>query len=190
MLHVKDVVGPLVVGEYYLVDTVRLSEESPYEPDAGIHHYHQKVYIIPVLGPAHKDDDEAPHVHLDQRFMGGKLLKKFGIALFVMDVVFKIQPRSMRCVRSCPDVPVIVARFKERYQGKCMKNKVCPHKGTYLGNVEPVNGCVTCPTHGLTFRCDTGELTEPPEMLLDRRMIQKFRRLGRARLNKDGTVAL
>jgi hypothetical protein len=36
--------------------------------------------------------------------------------------------------------------------------KTCPHKGTRLDNVKAKNGVLMCPTHGLEFAPDTGEV--------------------------------
>jgi len=185
MQHVKDVVGPLVVGNYYLVDTLRIHTEPMYEPDAGVY-YHEKAYILPVLGPAHADEGETLHYHLDQRFMGNKLLKKFGLFVLMPDgIPLDVHQRQMRCVSSQPKVPILISKYKYPR----MKNMTCPHRGAYLGNVEPVNGCVTCPMHGLTFNVETGEAAEFP---LDSQMVKIFafraRRLGRV-IVKNGVIA-
>lgn len=187
MQHVKDVVGPLVVGDYYLVDTVRIRNDPMYEPDAGVY-YHEKVYILPVLGPAHADPGETLHFHLDQRFMGNKLIKKFGLFVILVDgVPCDVHQRQIRCVSSQPSHPVIITKYKEQYPQ--MKNMICPHRGAYLGNVEPVNGCVTCPMHGLTFRCDTGKAADFPwdEQI---RLMQhrKWRRLTNVRLKNGRNI--
>lgn len=159
MQHVRNMTTPLEMGQTYLVDTVKIQDHA-----------------LPVLGPAHMDETTL-HLHLDQRFMGKKLLRKFGIALLLNEEL-PIAPRPMQCVRQQPEIPVILSKYREIYKNSKMKNRLCPHQGTYLGNVQPINGCVTCPMHGLSFHCNTGENVDTPTQVydIDLRKIQRLQK--------------
>lgn len=53
------------------------------------------------------------------------------------------------------------------YAGKvCKRGKgglICPHRGYTLGGVEPVDGVITCPLHGLRIDAASGTVLPTPE---------------------------
>lgn len=49
--------------------------------------------------------------------------------------------------------------LEDAYQGHRLKaGMVCPHKGVDLSGIQPVDGVITCPLHGLGWCAETGEL--------------------------------
>lgn len=47
---------------------------------------------------------------------------------------------------------------KSKLKHKCIHKGKCPHRGMDLSQVNPINGVITCPLHGLKFSAQTKEL--------------------------------
>lgn len=73
-----------------------------------------------------------------------------------------VQFRRMKCRRDFPAYPHHKARWQASleaaYACKKLKNGICPHKGLPLHTIQPVDGVITCPGHGLRWNAATGAL--------------------------------
>jgi hypothetical protein len=53
-----------------------------------------------------------------------------------------------------------LAKLEEAYADATIDERlICPHRGAPLQGLQAVDGCVTCPLHGLKFDCRTGALS-------------------------------
>lgn len=127
---------------------------------------------IPILMPAHADDDLVEgiglHYHYDFRFIR-KEPNEADYA-YVEGCVDRWKQEVKHLVRKCyrsyagdnyPNNRIQwFPRLQEKYKCERMKNNICPHRGVDL------SGCggltVTCPAHGLIWNRETGALVEVP----------------------------
>lgn len=142
--HIRETREFPVVGEFYYVDCIVIGHKT-----------------MPVLGPAHYDLDfgiKFQHYHLDQRFMTHEQIVDWDVIFWHAKGNEEIETKLMACVRSNFPVGVHLGGIEDKYKGKeAVRDKktggfLCPHKGTYLGNIRPTNGCVKCPMHGLKIK--------------------------------------
>lgn len=150
---------PPIIGEAYLVPTV-------------FGQWHHLMRDWPVMGLKHDDIEhlnfEKLHYHIDTRFLrvNEDLLyeapyqplharKDIPLGAIVL--------RRRTCIREPLDFngpPHFTVKFQTAFAGtQCGKGKrgwVCPHKHFPLGTIEPVNGVLKCPLHGLRIDAATG----------------------------------
>jgi Rieske [2Fe-2S] domain len=175
MQYVNDV-SYLTIGTEYLVDCLELdrTDEVPYDERVTKYEY------LPVLGPAHWDagiDSDGNftdaivelHHHLDQRFMTTEEISEYGgfkyftyndLSETFKGITFgKKGQETVRmpkvCLRTNFLVQLYLTNIEKRYNNSKVINNRCPHHGTYLGNLEVHNNCITCPMHGLKFNNHT-----------------------------------
>lgn len=169
---------PPVVVRWYMVPAIffkwRSRDNHPLE-GAGREWW-------PVWGPKHNDteffDFTHQHYHVDPRFLTKRLWRHFGI---FRDSIADVQatPLNHASLSDGPPKPVlrrmrcrlvhsewyfddskIIVKMNNAYAGQqCAKGKrgfVCPHKLFPLGSVEPRDGVISCPLHGLRIDATTG----------------------------------
>lgn len=165
--RVDSVSGPLVVGQLYLVRTVRAQ-------------FFGVRADWPVIGPKHEDVEffnfDKPHYHVDHRFVRCSDNRAVDRAAWVLHGwpergLFLPPPRWSRrkCVRTwfASIVPTTrhvdirpLVDLRKAFAGKqCDRGVggfICPHRQAPLGSVEPVNGVITCPLHNLRIDAATG----------------------------------
>jgi hypothetical protein len=142
--------------------------------------------LFPVLGFWHDDvilDVHEWHLHFDIRFYTEEMEIYWGkqgnpgIGLVngfkpgnpefdrIRNSGFPLTP--FVCVRQFPELkirldsvyPVYSALEDSLEKATCKKScRTCPHKGTPLDGVEPKDGKITCPLHGLQWDAETGKL--------------------------------
>lgn len=153
----------LVVGRYYLVNTVT-------QKDRG--------NVIPIHGPLHNDSEiinfPYDHWHIDWRFVNSRMYQEY-VRLgggFLMPWAWPINEeytdqtitkRRMKCKRQFgqympPERIPWLRSLEEKYRNLKMKNFICPHKGIPCNSTPAVDGVVICRGHGLAFSVATGEL--------------------------------
>ena len=161
--RVTDLTEPPIVGQYYLVPTVR-----------GV--WYNKIRWWPVLGDKHEDakffNFKEQHYHLDRRFLPECDIERattaplsasptYGRNLTLTDTP-EYKPR--KCRRSMmwfPTLPLQVQKMQTSLAGaKCRTDAagwVCPHRNFSLGSIAPdINGVILCPLHGLRIDAKTG----------------------------------
>lgn len=166
-LQVEDATD-LIVGEFYLVNTVARKRDRA---------------TIPVHGPLHEDKEilKFPdrHWHIDWRFLSKRLyadVESYSMGysmpweqpISFQNTTGTVTRLRLRCQRLFGDYPP-VARIKwfgalqEKYRDAKMKNDfICPHKGLPCNSTPVKDGIVVCRGHGLAFNVTTGELVEQP----------------------------
>jgi hypothetical protein len=141
--------------------------------------------LFPLFGPRHDDaahlDFPRPHWHIDWRLVRKKTYEEVVDAfvgrwingrslvfahVIYADLTIQIEPRRMKCLRDFAPYPVLPTSSKRKEfaaleaayaNHRLGPRMICPHKGADLSSVAPVDGCVTCPLHGLTWNLKTGE---------------------------------
>lgn len=156
---------PPVVGRFYLVRIVHAK-------------YFGQIGDWPVIGPEHDDAEffgfYQRHYHIDFRFVrwsDERAAERHSYVLYDHPSQLMGKPvlRRRKCVRSSMifSIPWNAKRdpldvMREHYAGRqCNKGKggwICPHRNAPLGSLEPQNGIVTCPLHGLRIHVDTGRV--------------------------------
>lgn len=151
---------PPVIGQPYLVPTV-------------FGQWHHLLRDWPVIGLKHDDIEhlnfEKLHYHLDTRFLKVQqillrnaqyqpLHERANVPLGTVKLARR------KCLRAALpfDGP---ADFTKKFDGafagqQCGKGKrgwVCPHKHFPLGTIEPIDGILKCPLHGLRIDAATGK---------------------------------
>lgn len=160
---------PPIIGQSYLVPTV-------------FGQWHHLLRNWPVIGLKHDDIEhlnfDKVHYHLDTRFLRVSLdllegaphrplHSRCGVDLGPI----KLARRT--CLReSLPfdGPPAFTRKFEAAFAGRqCGKGKrgwVCPHKHFPLASIEPIDGVLHCPLHGLRIDAVTGKClggkTHPP----------------------------
>jgi hypothetical protein len=160
-LKVENVKVPLKKGDYYLVPCI-------------VNERHKMIFITPILNHPHNDVENGQpetHYHVDYRFVKHDNKGNFPIVKnkhskhqFVED----IRPRVGKGDLVYFVLPVINEEFKgvtpvefilkSNLKHHCIHKGKCPHRGFDLSQVNPVNGIIKCPLHGLEFDANTGEL--------------------------------
>lgn len=163
-------IEPYEIGRMYRIPTVFGSDQ------------YGKVQIWPVIGAAHEDRKligfKDIHYHYDGRFLTDRQLTHISSTSlnYRSEVVFsqviaypegyEISPIVMRlrkCRRAYDVYPDHRARWLRKMEAEYQDAKIdgrliCPHRGASLQGLKAVDGCVTCPLHGLRFDCKTGQL--------------------------------
>lgn len=174
MERLSDLTFPPIVGQTYIVTCTNLNGLLP--------------FMVPTLGDAHIDppNDHNPpfiHVHIDFRFITDESLDQLKLArqptieeiartkktiiavirTYNNEVIFTESP--MKCVRRFfyETEPNCIVTFRANgvklpenaKLDDCMN---CPHQGINLKNIQPVNGIITCPGHGLRYFASDGTL--------------------------------
>lgn len=151
-----------VIGQFYLVPTVH------YE-------WHDKVRAWPVMGAIHNDSDRFTfphdHYHLDTRFTPAWCITRRPFATPLIELPNRgpmpsIKFRKMRCRRTMETYPhhnqkEIIAIQRDYAEQQCAHGKggwICPHRKFSLGSIEPIDGIVTCPLHGLRIEAASGRV--------------------------------
>lgn len=174
VLKLKDLVSSPVVGETYLVPCVHVDGYDQFAP---------------VIGDAHSDGEigfDYEHIHVDFRFVEEKFLRYYRIDIkqvyeTIIPAVLTtegetpiIYEKPMTCLRNFAAAErylhFYVGTYEQfqRLQEKFKDHKlckVCPHRGFPLHDLEPIDGCVICPGHGLTWNAETGALIAKPERI-------------------------
>ncbi len=180
MIQPIEQVEELVIGKYYLVDSVILKKTK----------FGKGVIIpqtlMPIHGPMHNDPEirfNYEHYHIDWRFVEEKIYKKFmRITSYTMpwqwvlhsDILkrltitnsngtfkeYKVAKKVWKCKRQFGTYskPKWLRELEEKYKDSVMKNFICPHKGLLCNNINPVNGVVICRGHGLAWDVNSGRL--------------------------------
>lgn len=173
MERVDRLTEPPVVGEFYLVPTVR-------SPWAGV------TKDWPVMGARHDDAEHLnfPHLHyhVDIRFLSDRTIGSsfYGSAhkgassplcyrgdndKFI-DHPAPIFKRR-KCLRGSHEYPLERAADSEAFRTMwaayagaiCKQGKagfICPHRHFPLGSIAAIDGVITCPLHGLRIDAETG----------------------------------
>lgn len=156
-------VSELVIGRYYIVNTVTQTKRS---------------WIIPIHGPLHNDAEVInfphDHWHIDWRFVNARMYEQYMIAGggFLMPWAWPINEeytagsvtkRRMKCKRQFgpyvpPDRVPWLKKLEDKYRTARMKNFICPHKGIPCNSTPTTDGIVICRGHGLAFNVQTGAL--------------------------------
>jgi hypothetical protein len=158
MIDVSELKTEPEIGRFYLVPTVRnIFTEAKY----------------PVLGDLHEDREyigfPERHWHVDSRFVPKQLLidgPRFGIATILSRALTTpafefISVKRWKCKRQTPMHPYRFDDLWNAFQNHHLKSSmICPHKGVDLSSQPVIDGCVTCPLHGLTWSVATGKLTD------------------------------
>ena len=150
---------PPVIGQPYLVPTV-------------YGQWHHLCRDWPVVGLKHDDIEHLNfrplHYHLDIRFLrvSATLLEnaqyqplhsRDHLALGPIKFARRTCIRTPNVFRGPSD---FIRKFHTAFAGRqCAEGKrgfVCPHKFFPLGSIEPVDGVLTCPLHGLRIDVATG----------------------------------
>lgn len=165
--RVDRLTSPPVIGQFYLVPTIR------YE-------WFNKVRPWPVMGAIHNDADRFPlpdeHYHLDPRFIPawGLYRRPFATPLiqhYERGPMPSIEFRAVRCRRAMPVYPhhdqkIIIGIQRDYAEQQCASGKggwICPHRKFSLGSIEPIDGVITCPLHGMKIDAATGRAMPHPK---------------------------
>jgi len=169
---------PPVVGKVYAVPCLILRGLPPL-PILGVEHNDKDLGVI--SNHLHADQRFISDLSLHNDFGHPlKQLMKAGEcpggafatnmdAIRLYNIPFTFKEKPLRCLRQFPQKECfkasgpmlawerekIVARGFTHLSKDC---RVCPHKGTPLDNVRPVNGKILCPAHGMEFDARTGAI--------------------------------
>lgn len=163
---------PPIIGQSYLVPTV-------------FGQWHHLIRDWPVIGLKHDDVEHlnfaALHFHLDTRFLRVRevllthapyepLHERANVPLG------QIKMKRLKCLRAPlpfdgPDdfTTKFNAAFAGQQCGKGKRGWVCPHKHFPLGTIEPVDGVLKCPLHGLQIDAATGKCLDRAALPLEDR---------------------
>ncbi len=152
---------PPVVGETYLVPCIIPIGRVEWWPTLG------GVHADPELGVP------SDHQHYDVRFLSERQIRVLARDCHVpdRDALFAAGRcavkagyitdrlyRPKRCLRELHEQGYFGAALEARYAGETLLDGICPHRGANLRSVPVVDGCKTCPLHGLRWDAETGVL--------------------------------
>ena len=168
--YAVDTNAPVVPGKFYKVPCVRYP-------------YFQRIDWWPVLGPLHKDkaflNFDREHMHVDGRFLTAHQ-KRFLYSVSFISLEHTlcnaplnqttspppsgVEMRRRKCTSSgfayyfadAKPVLAIAAHFAGHQCRTSERGWICPHQATPLGSIEPVDGIIICPLHGLRIDAQTG----------------------------------
>lgn len=177
-----------IVGQYYNVLCIcvpvhkhaewRLGHEQTVV-EGGIFSKTRRVYgknnvltadlWLPIIGTRHTDPDigmPLEHLHYDFRFISPKYRVKIGLVNHSeQQTIVPIHygecdqgMRPRRCWQSHAVRFTAPKNLEHEFGPRKMTCAVCPHQGTPLHTVAPVDGKITCPAHGLIWDVVTGKL--------------------------------
>jgi hypothetical protein len=151
---------PPIVGQLYLVPTV-------------FGQWHHWLRDWPVMGLKHDDVEylnfKIVHYHLDIRFLRVNknflpsapyqpLHERANVPLGPLKFARRICIRPPADFRAPSKIRIeLQSAFAGRQCGKGKRGWVCPHKYFPLGTIEPVDGVLQCPLHGLRIDAATGK---------------------------------
>lgn len=155
----------MIVGKYYRVPVVEASIDM-------------RVGFYVVLGAWHEDKQwinfEKHHYHLDLRFAPQWIIdsRRWPHSIAVHDPLILSGPfmRRRKMRREMPLFPIargyidghpfpaLCSAFADSQLGP---HQQCPHKGLSLASLQPVNGVLVCPLHGLCFDAASGRNIAP-----------------------------
>lgn len=183
--RIEDLTTPPVVGTRYDVPGVVIPKDWPRTGEEG--RAARGRFLPgwwPTLGPEHEDREilEFPpwHIHIDPRFVPNSrfkpelLISPLNLSRTERDPYPPLthERRIVRCCRTMPGWPwnapipyfkghTMWKRLEDEYAGARLKScKVCPHRGIPLSSMEPQDGVLTCPGHGLRWDAQTGEIVK------------------------------
>lgn len=173
------------VGRYYQVPAVLASID-----------FVTDWYVI--LGTWHEDAEHlnfpSHHYHLDLRFAQPRLFvrdspSQHPASIAVTDIIEGPVTKRRKMRRRMPVFPATnkihaqqINKTRERRgatfpllvhayrDSRLTAHGHCPHKGMDLSGINPVNGIVVCPLHGLCFDAESGKALDPLQcdhLLLD-----------------------
>ncbi|WP_055076768.1 Rieske 2Fe-2S domain-containing protein [Pseudanabaena sp. 'Roaring Creek'] len=162
MQKITELNEPPIVNAFYLVPCILIGDRK-FE---GF----KKGEYCPVLLPWHNDADiglKEGHYHYDFRFINPLIKIRNNSVLNEItrkphsDIPFDITIHWKK--KKCFDPDARYSRIQklidlDSTKRLVMKDNICPHRGTLLHSIPIHDGCVTCPTHGLTWNCKSGEL--------------------------------
>ncbi len=162
---------PLVAGRHYLVWTVHGQ-------------WQHMLRDWPVVGPRHNDKEffnfSAEHYHIDSRFLPLKAKYRGDTLMYPLHAhearswsnapavpLGEPMLRKRKCVKAEIEVIIpwqrktdVLFEMHAHYAGQqCASGKagwICPHRKASLGNVQPIDGVITCPLHLLKIDAETG----------------------------------
>lgn len=156
---------PPVIGQAYLVPTV-------------FGQWHHLLRDWPVIGLKHDDIEhlnfDKVHYHLDTRFLRVREELLDGAVHRPLHARNNAPLGSVKLARrTCIRAPLsfggpadFTVKFQTHFAGtQCGKGKrgwVCPHKHFPLGSIEPIDGVLNCPLHGLRIDAETGKVCSVP----------------------------
>ncbi len=122
------------------------------------------IHMVPVIGHLHNDPgQEAPHYHIDLRYAEPWMTARFGSRIPVTpEIQSEVWLFKMRMDATDSDyIGTTNPDLVQKSEISCdhlIKGHICPHRGFDLSTVEPVDGVLTCPLHGLQFCAKTKKL--------------------------------
>lgn len=132
----------MIVGEKYLVPVAVLKTE-------------QRAVVHDLKHNDPENGQDHYHYHADSRFeRGGPGLHRINADL-VSEIIYALH-ECLNTQEERPTAFTLLTKFK--LPRKCIINGKCPHKGYNLRNIEPIDGIIKCPMHGLEFDYETGKL--------------------------------
>lgn len=176
MEKVENITRPLITGEWFLVPCM-IWQQYP--------SWFQTILpvITPVINHPHSDMENGQresHYHMDTRFFQQQVCTKLSYkdaAIISLIEDFKKQYQFYnkdrvfpfdKCTLHYIALPVVQLKFEmittvtfiknSKLKHDCIHNGKCPHRGYDLSQVEPVNGIITCPLHGLQFDANTNKI--------------------------------
>lgn len=163
-LKVEEIKRPLIKGELFWVPCiVQVIQNIPLEME--------KICITPIINHAHNDIENGQkeiHYHADFRFIkhkSGRIINRDSRYVFGHEIRPELGVHgNMEYIL----LPVINEQFygitpsemikNSKLRHKCIHNGKCPHRGYDLSQVQPIDGKIICPLHGLAFDENTGNL--------------------------------
>lgn len=171
-----------VVGESYMVPCVLIREFNGHEP------FHLPVFGD-WHNDKDFGQNDFDHYHIDTRFVTEQELEWFNLSgalnIQYLSGVCAINVTTMRdrgVYEDAKEIPRVCLRelgqsttfsihengvLKNLSKQLMQKNfklddkcRVCPHKGTSLQGISPVNGVILCPVHAMRFDAKTLEVKE------------------------------
>lgn len=139
----------------------------------------------PVWGRKHNDIEffnfPHEHYHIDPRFLTKRQWKEFDWGSHPPLAALQGKPLNHRDLPDGPPRAVLkrmkctsldvtwqhgeakaVIQIQKKFAGhRCRDSKIgliCPHQRFPLGSIEPVDGVITCPLHGLRINAATGHV--------------------------------
>lgn len=186
-IFIDDVKRPLLKGETFLVPCIvredftqnNYDEKDLFMDLKPFKSHSKKLYVTPVINLPHSDKENGQseiHYHADFRFLKHnndgdfpKVINKHSKYIFCenirpkekIDGVLKyfVLPVINEGFKSITPVNMI---SKSKLKHKCIHKGKCPHRGFDLSQVNPIDGKITCPLHGLEFSSDNGSLLNCP----------------------------
>lgn len=118
---------------------------------------------VPVHNHPHNDIENGQpyaHYHIDTRFVE-RLSDLYPIRIDAKGA--QLEYHAKQLLHETEYMPTgfgFIASSKLKH--KCIHKGKCPHRGYNLSNIQPVNGEIHCPLHGLRFDAKTKKLLNAP----------------------------